>query len=679
MYFQKIKCRILPVILLSLLASCSTKQAPINNTNMKAATDLEKLVIDSAILTAEQRIALAQTLPSKAAIGELIATSKLLFQQQNYPKALWLADKTIPLIDEEIPHHAHVKVQLSLIKAASLQQLAYFPESKLQLEQVKLFSTDNNIVLSATYYRLLSAAFQNDKRPIATLNSQLFAFSLAVPSVQSPAEIEDIWHGFQHLSQWQLNLIALDKAPNSEGWLKLTALANKFGSNQKQMQYHLTMWKKKFKHHPAILVANQLSQQNISASTLENIAIILPLSGTQHSAGLAIQQGILASFSNDKNKKLHFLDSNTVNWYGLTNELSTLKIDYVIGPLLKSNVDKYIRHTNKHTQFQNDYMLNSAAGLFDLNKSNDSSETSTNNKGQNTDYITAIDSDSAIKGYLQASTNAEATPTLLLNMPAKASLTEQHTVFSMRPEDEASQAATTLSRQNFKNPIVLSKNNIVSKRIAQTFVSQWQLITGNAIEVVYYDTGAQMQAKIKSSLSVDKSKERINKLKSRLNQNIKSQTRNRRDVDMIYLVGTPEQTRLVKPYIEVNISPFSEVIPIFSSSRSHNSKSDYSSSNDLQGLTFTEIPWLLKNKKNTELAALSQQLWPKRSVGLSRLFAMGYDSYQLINKIPLMQQTPYLQHWGQTGVLKLDEDRVLTRSLLWATYKRNKVVSIVME
>ena len=249
----------------------------------------------------------------------------------------------------------------------------------------------------------------------------------------------------------------------------------------------------------------------------------------------------------------------------------------------------------------------------------------------------------------------------------------------MRPEDEAKQAAATLSRQQFMHPIVLSQKNVVSKRIAQAFVKQWQRITGNTIEVVYYDTGAQMQENVKASLSVDKSKARITKLKSRLNQSIKTKTRNRRDIDMIYLVGTPEQTRLVKPYIEVNISEFAKLIPVYASSRSHSTQSDYSSNSDLQGLTFTEIPWLLANEQNSQLAALSQELWPKRSDGLSRPFAMGFDSFQLINKIPLMQQAPYLQHWGQTGVLKLNEDSVLTRSLLWGVYKRNKVVSIAME
>jgi len=474
-------------------------------------------------------------------------------------------------------------------------------------------------------------------------------------------------------------LLALDKAPNSKGWIQLTTLANKFSANQQQLQYQISMWKNKFKSHPANFIAEQIVQQNLTVKTLDSIAVILPLTGRQHSSGQAIQQGVLASFANDKDKQLHFLDSNTLNWYDLNNELSTLNIDYVIGPLLKSNVDKYIHHTSAQSQTDNDHILNAAKELFDFNKVEDLSASSTISKDTNLASITAIDSDAAIKRYLEPKENVNSIPTLLLNIPAKYLLSDHHTVLSMRPEDEASQAAATLSRKNFKHPIVLSQKNIVSKRIAKAFIKQWHRITGDTIDIVYYDTGSQMQANIKASLAVDKSNGRIVKLKSRLNQSIKTQTRNRRDIDMIYLVGSPQKTRLVKPYIEVNISPFSKSIPVFASSRSHSTQSDYSSHSDLRGLTFTEIPWLLSGEQNDDLASLSQELWPKRTDNLSRLFAMGFDSYQLIGKVPLMQQAPSLQHWGQTGVLKLGENGVLTRSLLWGSYKRNKVVSIAME
>ncbi|HBY88351.1 MAG TPA: penicillin-binding protein activator [Colwellia sp.] len=679
MHFQYFKSRVLPALLLILLSSCSTKQAPDSATQTQALTEIKEIDVEAGALSAEQHVELAKTLDSKGAVRELLIATKLFYQQEDYIKALWLADKTMPLVNESVINSNHEKVQLALIKASSLQRLGYHPKSHIELKQLEQYATDNNILLTATYYQLLRAAFQEEQQPISALNAQLFEFSVTPESAQTQQQITNIWQNFQTLSQWQLSLLALDKAPNSKGWLTLTALANKFGGNQAQMKYHVNIWQSQFKIHPANVIAEQLSAQTISPKDIKNIAVILPLSGKQRSAGRAIQQGILASFNNDKTKSLHFVDSNTVNWYGLTNDFTTLKIDYVIGPLLKSNVDKYISHTSAQTQSKNDDLLNASSGLFDMNKAEGTIETSSINQNTTADYITAIDSDSAIKRYLEPTQNSKAIDTLLLNIPAKSALTRYHTVLSMRPEDEAKQAAATLSRQQFMHPIVLSQKNVVSKRIAQAFVKQWQRITGNTIEVVYYDTGAQMQENVKASLSVDKSKARITKLKSRLNQSIKTKTRNRRDIDMIYLVGTPEQTRLVKPYIEVNISEFAKLIPVYASSRSHSTQSDYSSNSDLQGLTFTEIPWLLANEQNSQLAALSQKLWPKRSDGLSRLFAMGFDSFQLINKIPLMQQAPYLQHWGQTGVLKLNEDSVLTRSLLWGVYKRNKVVSIAME
>jgi len=679
MTFQNIKSLILPAIFLMLLNGCSSKQAPFPVPEKKAATDIDAVELSPGALTAEQRVQLAQTLSGSAAVQELITATKLFYKQENHLKALWLADQILPLIDSDIPFHQHEMVQLLLVKASCLQQLNYYAESQSQLALIEQFSSDNAILLSPKYYQLLSAAFQQNQQPISAINAQLQAFSLTPTDAQNQQQIESLWLNYQSLSQWQLTLLAQDKAPGNEAWLQLTAIANKFGDQPKPLKYQLRLWQNTFKQHPGNSIAKQLAEKSILHTPIKNIAVILPLTGKQRSAGIAIQQGVLASFANDGNKQLHFLDSNIINWYALTADLAELKIDYVIGPLLKTNVDKYINHTSTYSQQQNDSMLSASQGLFDINNTDDSSTSTESNQYKSPVNLTAIDSDAAIQSYLQPTVQTKAIKSLLLNTPVSASLTENHTVLSMRPEDEAKQAATTLSRQSFQHPIVLSQKNIVSKRIAQAFVKQWQRITGNSIEVIYYDTGAQMQANIKSSLAVDKSKARINKLKSRLNQSIKTQTRNRRDIDMIYLVGTPKQTRLVKPYIEVNISPFAHVIPVYASSRSHSRTSDYSSNSDLRGLTFTEIPWLLDEEQNSDLAALSQQLWPKRSDGLSRLFAMGFDSYQLINKIPLMQQAPYIHHWGQTGVLKLGDNGILTRSLLWGSYQRNKVVSIAME
>ena len=43
---------------------------------------------------------------------------------------------------------------------------------------------------------------------------------------------------------------------------------------------------------------------------------------------------------------------------------------------------------------------------------------------------------------------------------------------------------------------------------------------------------------------------------------------------MIYIVGSPTQTRVLKPYVDVSISPFADTIQMFASSRSHSIKVD---------------------------------------------------------------------------------------------------------
>lgn len=617
-----------------LLSGCSTP-TPVAKLPVKTVSNkIDKVIIAQ---TAEDKLALAKTLNDLAPTAVLtkkintllVESSELFLQQQDFSKALWLASKTSDLVKQNNLY----TYRLLLVKAKSLQALNYHQPAFKQLELIRELVTYVNIEsrltplkLTFDYYLSLKQALEVKQLPVKALTAQLLAFSLNDDS--STDDVFSLWDKLGSLNQWQLAQLVKADPPFIKGWQQLLSYSHKFGANNEQFPRYLALWEQRYPTHPATLIVEQLNTSTLSMPAIENIAVLLPLSGSQQSAGLAVQQGILSAYENDVANKIHFIDTNKIDWSTLAAQFTESNIDHVIGPLLKSNVEIYLNVSEQQIALQ--------------------------------------------------------IPSLFLNLPNTKQLASYQTVLSMRPEDEAIQAAATLSQQHYNNPIILSHQDRVSKRLAIAFSEQWQLITGNEVDIVYFSQGKQMQASLKEALDVNASQTRIKQLQSRLKNNIKSESRNRRDIDMIYLIGSASQTRLSKPYIDVNTSPFASIIPVFASSRSH-SNFDYNnnnngSTNDLQGLTFTQIPWLLTSKQQNEpLAQLTHKLWPKRTDSLSRIFAMGYDSYNLLNKTSLMKQAPYIRHFGQTGVLKLNSYNVLTRSLIWGRYQNDKVMQIVMD
>ncbi len=615
------------------LSGCSSP-TPVKKSPIKTVVKKEEKVIVEQ--TAEDKLALAKKLNSKAKTPSLktkintllLEASELYLQQEDFSKALWLANKTTELIKK---NHSYT-YRLLIVKALSLQAIDQHQSARNQLqladELVAYTNTEDSkepLQLSLSYYHALQKFYEVTQQPIKAIEAQLRAFSTNENS--SSEDVFALWRNLESLNQWQLSQLAQIDAPFIKGWLTLLNYSHNFGAQSDQFSYYLSLWQQEYPTHPATHITEHLKTLTLTTASIENIAVLLPLSGKNKSAGIAIQQGVLSAYKSDSANKVYFIDSNKLDWNTLEAQFTQAKIDHVIGPLLKANVEKYLHLSEQQPSLQ--------------------------------------------------------VPSLFLNLPTNQILRSYQTVLSMRPEDEAIQAAATLSQQHYKNPIILSHQDRVSKRLATAFSQQWKRSTGNDVEIVYFSKGKEMQASLKEALDVNSSQTRIKQLQSRLKNNIKYESRNRRDIDMIYLIGTASQTRLSKPYIDVNTSPFASIIPVFASSRSHSNfdyKRNKGGTNDLRGLTFTQIPWLLASKQqNKQLAQLSDQLWPQRGDSLSRLFAMGYDSYHLLDKATLMHQAPYIRHFGQTGTLKLNDNNVLTRSLIWGQYQNDKVTQIVMD
>jgi hypothetical protein len=643
-FFQTTGLMALVILTTVVLTSCSNQ--PLKN-KAPSTTAPSNPTVETQIITATDLVNQATNETPEIALQTLISASKQFITEKDYVKALWLAKQTSLLTNQ-----ADTLYDITLVKAKSLFLLNKIDLATQQLTTADNFHVDNDITHNVFYYELLSQVEASRNLPVAAIEAKLYALSLGHPIPREPSlkepslrqlsldpstldELNDtelnnsnivdanqaLWQQLISLSDWQVNLLVKRDPPQIKGWQQLLYYAHKFGDKQQTFNRYLSQWQRNYPTHPAQSVASEL-QQNTENNLLimKNIAVILPLSGQHSMVGKSAQQGILAAYDNDESKTLHFIDSSQLDMASLNTFFETAAIDQVIGPLLRPKVNEYVNQTTIEV------------------------------------------------------------PTLLLNIPLDEALPAHCVALSMRPEDEAKQAASALSSQGYTQPIVFSHLDNVSQRMASAFTEQWQKILDQTPDIVYFDKQQNVQDQLKQSLEVHLSESRIKDLQIRVEQPIKTEPRSRRDLDMVYLIGSSNETRLLKPYIDVNTSPFADVIPIFASSRSHSDKSIERDSQDLEGLVFTQMPWLLtSDQQNKALKQLNKQLWPNKSDGLQRIFAMGYDSFSMLEKINKMKRYAYIRHYGQTGILQLNANNLITRTLLWGIYQQDKVAKFAME
>jgi len=506
----------------------------------------------------------------------------------------------------------------SLIRAQSLFSLDKKTEAEQQLALANTLIDEEKVAPNYLYYVVTATSEKNKNNKVLESNASLLSFSLN--NLADNNTVMSLWTKLSSLTHWELQQLKELKPPYFEGWLDLILKANRWGADKAVFDQKITEFTLKYNNHPASFIAEQLLLvSEATPSITNNIAVLLPLSGKHKNIGEVVQQGILSAYNNNE-ALLTFIDTNGLDFTTLPLMFTDNEIDHVIGPLLKPNVDQYIAQLE----------------IFQ--------------------------------------------PTLLLNSPTLGNLGSNHFSFSMKREDEAVQAATILANNHYNHPVLFATQDRSSQNFAATFSKKWQSLTGEVIETIDLPANQEMQKALKKGLDVDVSRARIRNLEAQINQKIKTENRNRRDIDMIFIAAPSRYTRLIKPFIDVNTSTYSTTIPMFASSLSHKGSSDHAEIRDLTGLTFSEIPWLLtSDSQDTEQYNTSHSLWPNRAESLERIFALGYDSLKLVSKVNLMKERPYIRHYGQTGELNMNEDNTISRSILWGQYTNGTVKEVAIK
>ena len=424
-----------------------------------------------------------------------------------------------------------------------------------------------------------------------------------------------LWHNLTALSDSELQSLLSENRYPIVGWIELAQLSRVNIGQPDALQQALAEWHQRYPMLPSTEQLPLAAQQLFALTPYQpqRIAVLLPMHGQFRPHAQAIQYGILSAASAQQQTALVFIDSQQ-STEAMAQQVAQADAEFVIGPLLKDQVDRISQSNDWHWPT-----------LFLNSKDN--------------------------------------------NMAAKP----EQFYFALSMEDEAAQMAQLFMQKNYRKPVVISSSHSISTRMQQHFSRQWQQLGNPAPEMHSFNNKQELETLINRLLETDRSRERVKQISNLLPQALEADPHSRLDIDAIYVIADPVQTQLFKPFVDVSISQTAPRIPVYASSRSHSTSLDTTEQRDLNGLTFTEMPWMLSDKYSAQLRQQYQQLFPDQDETLQRLFAMGYDAYQLVGSLKQQQTLPATIFPGLTGQLRLDANGSIVRRLSWAQYRNNRL------
>ncbi|MEH6463252.1 MAG: penicillin-binding protein activator [Shewanella psychromarinicola] len=468
----------------------------------------------------------------------------------------------------------------------------------------------------ASYHQYKAKLYKHTQQPIDQVK-QLSLLSNYLPKSETAAVNDVIWKLLQPLHEETVQSFMRDQSnPIFAGWLQLTYIAKRYAVEPTQLVRYLGEWQRNNPYHPGAvkLPANLEKALNAKPFRPQNIAVLLPLTGPRAAIAEPIRQGLLSSYLSDfdTNVSLNFYDTQQ----GVTaayQQAVAKGAEFIIGPLLPSEVEE-------------------------LQKIND--------KQQST------------------------VPQLYLNQTDTFTPQANLFYFSLSPAQEASDAAQKLYSDGVKLPLLLVSNDAIGKRMADSFKQTWLTLTSNDAEVYYYDAGDQMKVTVQQALGVTDSQARISRMRNLLGSSLESDFRSRQDTDAIYMISGSQDLALLKPFLDVNFSVFSEPVALYTTSRSRLENESAQSAQELNNLMISDVPWLMQSSSETQMVST---LWNSWNNSQKRLYVMGFDALELVNRLAQMRAFPGYQFMGRSGALSVDPNGVIDRQLSWGQYTQGQL------
>ena len=197
------------------------------------------------------------------------------------------------------------------------------------------------------------------------------------------------------------------------------------------------------------------------------------------------------------------------------------------------------------------------------------------------------------------------------------------------------------------NVLIIDEEKTSNKEILGEI---WKELDGNVLGS-YTSSSKSSQNLLSNILLIESSKERSRKLSRALSTPLEIFPRRRMDIDSIIMSVSLGQARSLKPQLEYN---FGESLSVYLFPHWDNQAFNIQRELDLEGITLIDLPWML-NAKATFI--------PELTIKRSRIFAYGFDAYDIVLLKSNPQSSNYFKYIGMTGELVYKNGKLVRKSL----------------
>jgi outer membrane PBP1 activator LpoA protein len=469
----------------------------------------------------------------------------------------------------------------------------------------------------ADYHRVRAAAYiQKSEYLFSARERVLLDNYLQDPEAQLENDTQ-LWEALNNLTDAELQQYRSAPPPDTlSGWLELMELTRLYLQQPDALTDVIPHWQQRYPGHPAsrAFIAKLLDTMRQAGKPPASVALLLPLNGKLAGAASAVRDGILAAYYDTPvsgtQPQLRIYDSGDLPETALASYRQAVAdgAEFVIGPLRKEAVEAVL------------------------------------------------------------SQPVLPVPVLALNqIETPLPDTTGRFQFGLAPEDEAREAARRAWRDGYTRSIALLPDTDWGERVYAAFASEWQALGGVILETQRYENARADHSKvISAALNLDNSIARHRQLAAHLGRKLEFEPRRRQDLDIVFLVASPGQARLIRP----QLSFFRATgIPVFATSQVYGGTPNASADADMDGITFCDMPWVLDSGSNWKYLQQSiNDYWGPNVTRYARLYALGIDAWRIVPYLGELGGSMFGAYHGVTGNLTLDSQGVINRTLRCARF-----------